>query len=452
MNGAIGIWLFFVFALGFFFHYLLRNLFSMLFNIPLVRRRVFNREAMERFAGYLDDFPYYRQLSPEGKNKFMERLVTFMINKEFSGENELKVTEEMKVRVSAAAVQLTFGLKHYLLPRTERIYLYPDEFSHYRLRRKALGLVTWNNDLHLSWKHFQKGFADPADRVNLGLHEMAHALKLQAMTREGVDEELRREMRRWLTTGQKLYARLKKYHSKIMRAKAGDTLDEFFAISAEHFFEAPSDLRQQLPEYYKFLCRLFRQDPLNIEYDYLHLEGAQRAPERRAAPLGGIRLYGWHWSHSAIVVGLFPGSFLVYWLGLHTAIDTQEIFLGIFVLAGLNVVSRPYFGAREILSGGLFALYSLFGVGVCGTAVLLALNFLVPVGPLETETYAVEGQSGNMIRTFSLEKNTYGKAPLLRSFWDETLPKGAGRSNYLQLEMRRGLLGFKTLRDYKFLP
>src|SRR5688500_13644702 len=52
-------------------------------------------------------FNYYKNLSPYLREKFIQRLVNFMEAKDFSGRKGLAVTDEMRIMISASAVQVT---------------------------------------------------------------------------------------------------------------------------------------------------------------------------------------------------------------------------------------------------------------------------------------------------------------------------------------------------------
>src|SRR5437868_447144 len=60
-------------------------------------------------------FAYYDKLPSQLKIKFLLRVRKFARAKSFEGRNDLVVNEEMKAMIAAAAVQLTFGLQHFVL-------------------------------------------------------------------------------------------------------------------------------------------------------------------------------------------------------------------------------------------------------------------------------------------------------------------------------------------------
>jgi MtfA peptidase len=55
----------------------------------------------------LNKFPYYRQLNFRNRQKFQHRLKYFLKDKNFYGREHMQITDEMKILVGAAAVQVT---------------------------------------------------------------------------------------------------------------------------------------------------------------------------------------------------------------------------------------------------------------------------------------------------------------------------------------------------------
>jgi Mlc titration factor MtfA (ptsG expression regulator) len=148
--------------------------YSLLYHTGLQNRRITEADKI-RINNYLQNFSYYLALSSVGKEKFVDRLFTFMLNKEFRGCEGLTLTEEMRVLISASAIQLTFGLERYRLESLQSIFVHPDTFhlSEYSPEYKG---ATYGHHMHISWKAFQEGYSRSDDNLNLGLHEMTHAL------------------------------------------------------------------------------------------------------------------------------------------------------------------------------------------------------------------------------------------------------------------------------------
>ena len=135
------------------------------------------------------NFTYYNQLSHDGRAEFINRLVNFISSKTFVGMEHLEVTDNIKILISASAIQLTFGLENYRLSFFSTIRIYPHYFYSRLFRAELKGGASEAGVLLFSWVDFLKGYEIPDDKYNLGLHEMAHALKLDVLKGEDFDSK-----------------------------------------------------------------------------------------------------------------------------------------------------------------------------------------------------------------------------------------------------------------------
>ena len=129
----------------------------------------------------IEQIPYYRRLNRDGRKKFEKRVGVFKRIKKFIPIEIKRVTDEMKLLISAAAVQLTFGQRRYFLGHFYKFYIYPTSFEKLRSEHKFRGLTSNRGYMQLSWEHFHHGFEDYEDGRNLGLHELAHALMIESI-------------------------------------------------------------------------------------------------------------------------------------------------------------------------------------------------------------------------------------------------------------------------------
>jgi len=210
-------------------------------------------------------FPYYQKLNTKKRNVFQRRLRYFLSSKEFIPKGMNKITSEMRFLIGACAVQLTFGLPPLRLAHFNKILVYPDKYS------------SQNGNLHkgevnpkykiivLSWKDFIEGYATPDDSFNVGLHEFAHALK--------IEDSIRNEEYNFFDT--KLIGELYKEFNKIkssisegehllLRKYAATNFDEFFAVCVEYFFEKPLELYKSEGGVYTILRLMLKQDTRNV--------------------------------------------------------------------------------------------------------------------------------------------------------------------------------------------
>ena len=207
---------------------------------------------------------YYQQLSPYNKKRFEKRVQQFIQLKRFIPRNMPQVTDEMKVLIAASAIQLTFGFPNVFLLHFQTILIYPDSYYSTISKRYHKGEVNPSfGIIVLSWKDFMEGLEKPDDSLNLGLHEMAHALRLENVVRNDEHNFLKPHiLEQWEVESELERAKISKGESHFFRQYAGSNDEEFFAIAVENFFERPKQFWQELPHLYQTLSLLLNQDPL----------------------------------------------------------------------------------------------------------------------------------------------------------------------------------------------
>jgi MtfA peptidase len=209
-------------------------------------------------------FPYYVAISTTDKERFIHRVKNFIADKVFYIHDESGY-KEMPILISAAAIQLTFGLKKYLLPYFKNIHIYPEEF--FRSNNMGICFLEGNvsgNNINLSWKHFLRGYEKSSDGQNVGLHELAHALYYQTfVVGQNVDESFRDSYDSFINHGNKAYHTEKTVAVGLYSEYAVTHFQEFWAESAEIYFERPALLKELYPSLYEAMKDLLKQDLLN---------------------------------------------------------------------------------------------------------------------------------------------------------------------------------------------
>ncbi|MGB3181391.1 MAG: zinc-dependent peptidase [Cyclobacteriaceae bacterium] len=215
-----------------------------------------------------DSFPYYRQLPVRLRGKFERRVMGFITAKKFiSRDHQIKkVTPEMKVLIAASAVQLTFGLPYIELVHFNRILIYQDDYYSRISRRYHKGETNpMFGVIVLSWNNFTQGMFH-TDGVNLGLHEMAHALHLENGIRNAEHSFLsNKALDRWEELALEKIAVIRQGNNRFLRDYGGVNYEEFFAVSVEAFFEKPEAFREHLPGLYQAMVDILLQDPLRLD-------------------------------------------------------------------------------------------------------------------------------------------------------------------------------------------
>jgi MtfA peptidase len=73
--------------------------------------------------------PYYKSLPDAGRDRFLRRVLEFMQYKNFE-YIDIGTEERMPLLISAAAVQLTYGLEEFHLDYFRNIYILKDKYSY----------------------------------------------------------------------------------------------------------------------------------------------------------------------------------------------------------------------------------------------------------------------------------------------------------------------------------
>ncbi|NJN28383.1 MAG: zinc-dependent peptidase [Cyclobacteriaceae bacterium] len=211
---------------------------------------------------------YYQRLKPSDKEIFEKRVQKFIGQKQFIARGGLPmVTDEMKSLIAGAAVQLTFGHPAIYLSHFKKILIYPDDYYSAISKQYHQGEVNAGGIIVLSWKNFVKGYIDDNDGRNLGLHEMAHALRLEnAIRNEEYGFLDQKTLACWTGLCYDEIEQMNSGNVGFLRDYAATNSQEFFAVAVELFFEKSKEFRDWHPQMYATLAKMLNQDPLVVSH------------------------------------------------------------------------------------------------------------------------------------------------------------------------------------------
>lgn len=227
----------------------------------LTAEQAVDEETFNKYSYIISSrIQYFNELSPELKQKFVHRVHHFISNKDFHYIG-LEPKEEIPVLTAASAIQVTFGLRTYLMQHFKNIYILADAYRMDSDEELYVGHVA-PEGIYLSWKHFLFGYADNTDNINVALHEMSHALLFNNyFAQYGVDKSFRANYEKFSTTTGPILADVITRRKSYLRNYALTNIHEFWAVSVEAFFENPAKLKENMPNLYEALCRVLNQDP-----------------------------------------------------------------------------------------------------------------------------------------------------------------------------------------------
>lgn len=375
-----------------------------------------------------------------------------MLNKEFRGLDGLVVTEEMRVLISASAIQLTFGLNSYKLESLQIIFIFPDTF-HLSARSPEYKGATTSHFMYLSWKAFQEGYQTSDDNLNLGLHEMTHALKLTLHLGHRFDKLFAGRMEYWEELVSKQFKKLS-ITKTFLRSYSQANTEEFFAVCVEAFFESPEKFKRELPEIFQLLTFLLNQDILNKKRDY-KLDDGYFTGNIYEIPLPdkiktSYKYSNSHWSMNVLIIGtlfFLPTTIIV---SQYFLFPTIGYFLLFIAVGTIGLAQKRYFFERKILSGTYFVLYSYAGFGASFTALLLWLNFLIPASYTYTEKFKLSYFNGQYIfSSVGSKKNEQLGYDLVENKQIVNV-KNYPSSKYIVLNYHYGIMGIIKVEDFYF--
>lgn len=237
----------------------------------------------------------YRLLTADERDRLHSLIQVFIAEKSWEGCGGLKLTDEIRVTISAGACLLTLNLPDSFYENVETIIVYPDDLV---LPERKLGFFEMalepvepegpvtgqafeQGPLIFSWDAILEDIHYAGSGYNVVYHEFAHKLDMLAGVADGTPRLCdRAEYHDWVRTCSREYRRLIRDLEKGRRTfldEYGATDEvEFFAVATEHFFDQPLRLIKSAPELYRVLKGYYRQDPAKrIRDNFLNDPGAE---------------------------------------------------------------------------------------------------------------------------------------------------------------------------------
>lgn len=226
---------------------------------------IYKRKLKPRELKILEsEFDFYKNLSKKHQRIFEHRVAIFIANKGFIGRQGLEVTDQMRILISATAVMLTFGFRKYLLETLDQFLIYPGTF--YSNLNESYHKGEYNPRMQvlvLSWEDFLEGYNISNDNLNLGVHEMIHAIHLNGLQEDDISSFIFKntmlDLTEFLSENEAI--RKKLVQTKYFRAYAFTNQFEFLSVLVETFIETPEEFREQFPKVYSHVKQM-----LNFNY------------------------------------------------------------------------------------------------------------------------------------------------------------------------------------------
>ncbi len=208
---------------------------------------------------------FYRNLNEENKTRFEEKIKEFLGYVRIDGINT-NVNELDKLLVASSAIIPIFGFPEWKYYNLRTVLLYPETFNREEFlangyEKNTLGMVgngPMQGTMILSKPALHYGFSNEAGKENTGIHEFVHLLDKEDGDIDGLPEALLQKKYNipWLDLINKNIESIKKGESDI-NFYAATNKAEFFAVAAEYFFTNPQLFKENHPELYEALGKIF---------------------------------------------------------------------------------------------------------------------------------------------------------------------------------------------------
>ncbi len=247
-------------------------IFSYYFFTRKLRRRknILKKPFPGEWKQYLKKYiPVYHGLVPAEQESFRRQIQIFLGEKIITGI-DTDVDDETKILIAASAIIPVFRLPEWEYDSLGEVLVYPgnfdDNFATDGTHQDILGMVvTGSSSLIISKPALYESFRDMDDGQNVGIHEFMHKIDEEDGTIDGIPALLMDGSRRkeWNDIMKDEMALIEEGSSDI-NPYALTNPAEFFAVSAEYFFEKPEKMAEKHPRLYEILSAIFRQDLKSI--------------------------------------------------------------------------------------------------------------------------------------------------------------------------------------------
>lgn len=213
---------------------------------------------------------YYKDLSIINQEIFQIRTLIFIKTTRFLSDPNFYISPEMKIVISSAFTQVTFGLKIVTFSKFNTIFIAPSSYTYKKAHQFFDGDVNVKTSrVNLSWPAVERGFKISDDALNLCIHEFGHCLIIENSKRNYIGIFNENNFKSYSNTANYFIAQIRAAENSFLRNYGGENLMEFFSVSLESFFEKPDEFSQKLPKLYNSLAQLLNQDPRKKEHPKL---------------------------------------------------------------------------------------------------------------------------------------------------------------------------------------
>jgi Mlc titration factor MtfA (ptsG expression regulator) len=214
-----------------------------------------------------DNVAFYRSLNDADKFRFEEKIKDFLGYVGIYGVRT-EVNELDKLLVASSAVIPIFGFDNWHYHNLRYVLLYENAFNSENFSTTDIestiggmvGTGAMQQMMILSKPALRLGFKNEAGTYNTGIHEFVHLLDKADGAIDGIPEQLMKKQYTipWLNLMNETIEKIKQGNSDI-NPYGATSKTEFFAVAAEYVFQRPDLFKQNHPELFALMEKVFRQ-------------------------------------------------------------------------------------------------------------------------------------------------------------------------------------------------
>jgi Mlc titration factor MtfA (ptsG expression regulator) len=244
----------------------------------VIGRRSRRRAWLEDWEAITAEWLPQWALLDDGERDELGALIRWMVlHKRFEAARGFRLTADVVVAIAAHASLLVLGLGPDAYRDVGAVIVHPGTITQRGPRSTSIRGVVADGPLRvighaldrrgpvvIAWNAFRSQRRRAAGSENVVFHEFAHKLDAVAGMFDGTPEiDDRSERARWVRVCTSEYRRLRRRAEPdpVLRAYAGVSPAEFFAVATEVFFQQPDALAEHKPDLYDVLRSFYGQDP-----------------------------------------------------------------------------------------------------------------------------------------------------------------------------------------------
>lgn len=324
--------------------------------------------------------PFYINLTKDGKEKFIQRINTFLNKKIITYHFDIGPFKTFAETVIASnAIQLTWGLQDFTLSEYKFISIFQGFVDHSLNVKKGISGLKNQTFINFSWRQMVLDFVEKTNSV---LDVWIYYLTKLAEKNSIWDE--------FFIAYYKVWCDAARNYLHITSSKTENIFNysEKLPLVIQQFFSNPKELSEFHPEIYEHTKKLLNIDILDgQEYDFIYSEElATKKKSRsnnRAIVFGAqdsIRKFGAVANSSYFAILLFPVAIGIWYeMGKNTYIGW--IFSSIFILTliGFILFTHQYFYTKRGISLRVYLVMLAIGGIPFVYSVLTTFNYLIPI-------------------------------------------------------------------------